>query len=98
MTHDRDENNRKSLEFDISGVTDSLIEEMYEDFIDQVFGDNGRLERKTWVKKISKQESWILDSQEIRRKVKGRLDQLRYQPSKIDTQTPASELVVTPKL
>ena len=81
MTHDVEENTRPAMEFDIGGLTDEVIDEMYEEFIDNVFGDNSRLQRKDWVKKVSKSVGWILDSQEIRSKVKSHFDKMKSQPA-----------------
>jgi hypothetical protein len=50
------------MEFDISEVKEEFISEMHENFIDGIFGDSSRLERKIWIKKICSDESWILDS------------------------------------
>ena len=63
MKHEKVENKRKATEFDISEVNDEFIAEMHEDFIDSIFGDNSRLERKIWLKRVCNKEAWILSSQ-----------------------------------
>eukprot|EP00347_Sterkiella_histriomuscorum_P004742 403359281 len=50
-------------------ITDTLLEEIREDFLDQVYGARAKLTRKDYMEFISTKQNWIFNPSQIRKRI-----------------------------
>ena len=66
--------NYENCDIPLSQIDDELVEQMLDDFLESVFGTESKLTRIMFLKKLASEENrWILDSEEVRRRVKRHL-------------------------
>jgi hypothetical protein len=51
-----------------------LYEDFAEEFLDEVFGYESKMERQEWEKEVAQKQSIIFDPNEIRKKLKSQAD------------------------
>lgn len=58
-----------TLEFELSKLTISAVMKLKEEMLDEVFDNKATLPRDLFIKKIEKQQSWLLSSEKVRKRV-----------------------------
>lgn len=50
-------------------ITDDFIDELAENFLDEIFGANAKLPRKEYMETVANKQPWIFSSKKIRERV-----------------------------
>ena len=72
----------RDVEIPFEAIDEELIEELIEEFLDSVFSFESHMKREDFIENVSTQAPWVLNSKDLRTKVKQKL-KINYETNQL---------------